>query len=287
MNLKIRTLYVIQNLSGKGKGKKSSKAPSSKGKGKKGGKGKKSSKEPSSKGKGKKGKKSSKAPKCKELGGKGKTSKGGKGKKSSKHPKSKGGKGKKSSKHPKSKGKGGKGKIVCKNSITPSVAPSNLSPTASPTATPTKSPNASPTAYPTASPTVTPTNVCKMTDVERINAIRDIIAPVSSLEDVDSFGTAQNMAYSWLISEDANDLFVCPGDSTFVLQRYILALVYYAAAGDSWDRCNKGADECFTLVNDVRTDFEPYLSKASVCEWFGVFCIGDNIVSSVQLGKSF
>ena len=77
-----------------GKGKKSSKSPSSKGG--KGGKGKKSSKSPSSKGgKGGKGKKSSKSPSSK-------------GKKSSKSPRSKGGKGKKSSKSPKSKG--GKGK---------------------------------------------------------------------------------------------------------------------------------------------------------------------------------
>ena len=233
---------MTQSKGGKGKRMKSSKAPSSKGKGSKGGKvgkGKKSSKAPSSKGKGGKGGKgkNGKSPKCKGK----------------KNRKSKGSKGKKSSKHPKSKGEGGKS---CEKT-------------------------------PTVSPTEAPTNICKLTDVERIDGIRDIIKSVSNLEDLDTPGTAQNMAYSWLISEESSDLFVCPDDSTFVLQRYVLAVVYYATKGQEWDRCNQGAEECFSVKKGVRTDHEPYLSKANVCEWFGVSCINDSIVISIQLGEYF
>ena len=241
---------MTQSKGGKGKGMKSSKAPSSKGKGSKGGKvgkGKKSSKAPSSKGKGGKG-------------GKGKNGKSLKCK-GKKNRKSKGSKGKKSSKHPKSKGEGGKS---CE-----------------------KTPTVSPTEAPTVSPTEAPTNICKLTDVERIDGIRDIIKSVSNLEDLDTPGTAQNMAYSWLISEESSDLFVCPDDSTFVLQRYVLAVVYYATKGQEWDRCNQGAEECFSVKKGVRTDHEPYLSKANVCEWFGVSCINDSIVISIQLGEYF
>jgi hypothetical protein len=238
-----------------GKGKKSSKVPKkSKGKG---GKGKKSSKVPKkSKGKGGKGKKSSKVPKkSKGKGGKGKKSskvpkskgKGGKGKKSGKSPKSKGkgGKGKKSSKSPKSKGKGGKGK---KSSKSPTIS--------------------------------TPPNNCGISDSRRRAGIRDIISKVSDLALVDTSGSPQNLAYLWLLDDD--EFFVCPTQERAVLQRYILAVLYFSTDGDEWDRCNRGSESCRSI--QTLRNFEPYLSSRSVCEWFGTVCV-DGSVTKVQLGK--
>jgi hypothetical protein len=121
--------------------------------------------------------------------------KSGKDKKSGKVPKKskgKGGKGKKSGKSPKSKGKGVKGKKSG------------------------KSPK---------SPTASPTNKCGISDSRRRAEIRDIISQVSDLALVDTPGSPQNLAYLWLLDDD--EFFVCPTQESVVLQRYILAVLYF------------------------------------------------------------
>ena len=273
INISISEIIFNLSQSKGGKGRNSSKSPSSKGKG---GKGEKSSKSPSSKGKGGKGKnKSSKSPGSKGKGSKGKNKsskspgskgKGGKGKKSSKSPSSKGkggkgGKGKKSSKSPGSKGKGGKGGKGNKSSKTPTLSPIIQTPG--------------------------PTNICRLTDAERIDQIERIISQVSDINDVREAGTPQNLSYRWLISEGPDSLFVCPDNVDFVLQRYILGVTYFALDGDNWDRCQSNTDsaDCFAVVDGETNDYEPYLSKEDVCEWFGITCNGNNIVTGVFLGK--
>ena len=73
--------------------------------------------------------------------------------------------------------------------------------------------------------------------------------------------------------------FVCPNDDTLV-QRYILAVLYFATAGDAWDRCYQGDSEC-----REEEDAEPYLSASSECEWYGSECFADGLIESVTLGK--
>lgn len=73
--------------------------------------------------------------------------------------------------------------------------------------------------------------------------------------------------------------FVCPNDDTLI-QRYILAVLYFATAGDAWDRCYQGDSEC-----REEEDAEPYLSASSECEWYGSECFADGLIESVTLGK--
>ena len=131
-------------------------------------------------------------------------------------------------------------------------------------------------------PTIAPTNICGLTDVARIDAIRAIISQVTDLSVIDTPGTNQNLAYNWLISEGPDSLYVCPDDVEFVLQRYILGVVYFALDGDNWDRCGRVNSNCQSITDGIT--YEPYLSKADVCDWFGITCIGGS-VTRVVLGE--
>jgi hypothetical protein len=263
------------------------KSPESSGKG---GKGSKSSKSPSDSGKGGKGTKSMKSPKSSGKGMKssksGKSGKSGKAIKSSKAPKSsksgksgKSGKAIKSSKAPKSSksGKSGKSGKAIKSSKAPKSSKSGKRGKSGKSGKSSKVSKSSKSGKSGKSPTSSPTNSCGISDVDRISAIREIISEVSSLLAVDTAGTDQNLAYEWLISDGDNSLFVCPGDKQIVLERYILAVLYFATNGDGWDKCNR-IKEC------TETGAQSYLSKASVCEWFGIEC-NNGAVSMVELGK--
>lgn len=76
-----------------------------------------------------------------------------------------------------------------------------------------------------------------------------------------------------------DDRFVCPNDDTLV-QRYILAVLYFATAGNAWDRCYRDDNEC-----REEEDAESYLSASSECEWYGSECFADGLIESVTLGK--
>ena len=212
--------------------------------------------------------KSSKAPK---------SSKSGKGMKSSKSGKS--GKAIKSSKAPKSSksGKSKKSGKSVKSSKSGKSSKSSKSGKSSKSDKSSKAPKSSKSGKSGKSPTASPTNSCGISEVDRISKIRAIISEVSSLSAVDTTGTDQNLAYEWLISDSDDSLFVCPGDKQIVLERYILAVLYFATSGDGWDKCNR-INEC------IGTGSQSYLSKASVCEWFGIEC-ENGAVSEVKLGK--
>lgn len=99
--------------------------------------------------------------------------------------------------------------------------------------------------------------------------------PISGLVALTDTDSPQWQAYEWLVYDD--DKFVCPNDDTLV-QRYILAVLYFATTGDAWDRCYRGDNECREEENA-----EPYLSTSSECEWYGSECFADGLIESVTL----
>lgn len=81
-------------------------------------------------------------------------------------------------------------------------------------------------------------------------------------------GTPQNLAFRWLIDEDAAQ--VCPDDFLDVQQRYILAVLYFATNGDQWSNCNalSAASQSPCLGGEEQR----FLSSSDVCFWFGISC---------------
>ena len=82
-------------------------------------------------------------------------------------------------------------------------------------------------------------------------------------------------ALQWVTNIDP--LQVCPFDNRGILQRYILAVLYYSTGGDEWSTCGgKAGTPC--------DGSERFLSKADVCSWHGMLC-SDNDLTEITLGK--
>ena len=76
---------------------------------------------------------------------------------------------------------------------------------------------------------------------------------------------------------------LCP-DSPYLVQRYVLALFYFATDGDNWPLCS--ADETSTpCVDENGTEIVRFLSNTNECEWYGVVCDFDKFVTLIEIGK--
>ena len=141
-----------------------------------------------------------------------------------------------------------------------------------PTLNPTQTPTAAP---PTTPPTLAP--VFQLEDPEMqelLEELREWIAPADE-GGLDAFSdrtSAQYKALEWLSKSDS--VTATPGrSSTVVVERYALAVLYYATSGNNWQR----------TARDLS-----FFSDQSVCEWnsngsnftspdaFGVYCYGSN-----------
>ena len=267
--------------SGKSSGSKSGTGKSSKSNGSTG----KSSKSSGSTGKSSKSSGST-GKSSKGSGSTGKSSKGGSGKGSkgsgSTGKSSKGGSGKGS--------KGGKstGKSASeKGTSSPTVSPS---PTESPTASPTKSPTALPVAsdFPSAVPSVSvaPTIPCNMDEEMRRQMIFNILTvdnDVTPAAEINDVGSSANLAFEWLVGEDA--LYLCP-DEPKIIQRYVLAKIYFQSNGDDWLQCSRPGNVCAP----GSSDFGPlggadWLSPVNECDWAFLRCNNDNCITHIEVGK--
>ena len=167
-------------------------------------------------------------------------------------------------------------------SMDPTTAPS-AGPSASSSAVPSTSLTQPPTSPPNASPTTSP-GPCGISPEERstlIMAVLDTVADPILLRDPT---TSQGKAANWLIGED--ELLVCPDDdSCALIQRFALAVIYFATNGDGWLQCS---------ANPLATDFcglenpfigaSRFLSGESECKWAGITCDPQLCVTKVEFG---
>ena len=79
--------------------------------------------------------------------------------------------------------------------------------------------------------------------------------------------------FDWIINVDP--LHVCPGDASLI-QRYVLALLYFKTSGDSWKSCSASPDA-------GSCEGQRFLSDAHECNWGGVACDSSNQVLSLHL----
>lgn len=110
---------------------------------------------------------------------------------------------------------------------------------------------------------------------DRITDIYSLISTLSDPQDVLKDGTPQYKATKWLLYEDERGL--CPDDE-FLLQRYTMAVIYFAFGGRKWRNCS-------SMVNNSPcvTESERYLSKESECDWFGSKCNQKGLMKQIQL----
>jgi hypothetical protein len=120
-----------------------------------------------------------------------------------------------------------------------------------------------------------------ITEQQRQEQILNILVQVSPPSVIEMPGTSQNDAFRWLIDEDPAQ--VCPEDELDVVQRYIMAVVYYSLGGDTWAECNAASSPTPAPCSDAAR----YLSGANVCRWFGVTCnaASNTVILGIILGK--
>lgn len=101
----------------------------------------------------------------------------------------------------------------------------------------------------TPSPAPPPTEDCS--ELPRSEAFVDILTELTPLEDLEDASSPQGQAFEWIVEfDDTTD----PCTYPTVLQRYALAVFFYATGGEGWT---------------ARTG---WLSPAAECDWLGVTC---------------
>lgn len=96
---------------------------------------------------------------------------------------------------------------------------------------------------------------------------------------IENTGTPQNQAFAWLVERDEAGL--CPDDSFLIINRYILALLYFGTDGNFWSECNASPGIVVNPCPSTR-----FLSSSNECQWFGVTCDDGGNVITTRIGKS-
>jgi hypothetical protein len=126
--------------------------------------------------------------------------------------------------------------------------------------------------------------------------IQLFINRVSDSDTLNTVGTAQNSAFEWLVNEDS--AYLCPQAPNLV-QRYVLAVLYFSTRGNRWFQCSAPSDledpESVAQANDACTivatpgnreeNSSAWLADVSECNWGGVACDENQNVVRIDMGK--
>jgi hypothetical protein len=122
--------------------------------------------------------------------------------------------------------------------------------------------------------------------------IENFLRIVSNPVDLETEGTPQNLAMTWIIELDPLQL--CPQDDNLI-QRYVMAVFYYSTRGGRWLECSAPTEfddqeaiesanmGCDIIVPGGKSD--AWLTPSLECEWGGVACNDDGFVNRIDFGK--
>ena len=150
-------------------------------------------------------------------------------------------------------------------SLQPSVSDAPTDETGPPTRAPRTRP---PTQPPTRGAPTTPSPVVSLPpsppcpDDNQDDFLLDLLSEVTDPSLLLDMSTPQGMAYFFLLDEVPS--YVC---SPTIVQRYSLSVFYFSTEGSRW------------------TEDSGWLSRRQECEWFGVECNINGLVTSLNLGK--
>ena len=171
---------------------------------------------------------------------------------------------------------------------TPSVTPSS-NPTSKPTSSPTTSPSVSPSQTPSSTPSSNPTYTCDLDPMTRREQIYNVLVPVvTPADEMKTVDSSANLAFEWLVNKDG--LYLCPDDPK-IIQRYIVAKIYFQQEGDTWLECSN--PEYSSLIEpscDPRDlsglgllKGNPWLDASHECDWAFITCNDDNCITKIEV----
>ena len=140
-----------------------------------------------------------------------------------------------------------------------------------------------PSLAPSSVPSLIPSS---MPSSNRFSQFTQVIvkAKVTDIEELLDQSSPQYAALNWIADEDDVDV-----NAVNVIQRYVLAVFYFAMSGDRWYICPRGTDclcrfesyACMT-IEDHHVD---QLSKGPECDWYRLKCDEDGWVTHMLYGK--
>ena len=130
----------------------------------------------------------------------------------------------------------------------------------------------------TSSPTI---GDCLISEEERAAQILALLDAAGNAIKIRDLGTSQGLAADWLINQDFRK--ECPSEK--IVQRWVIAVLYFATEGESWEKCSAaGSDFCgseFPFDGKRR-----FLSDFSECEWAGITCNNDDCVTEIEFEEN-
>jgi hypothetical protein len=123
--------------------------------------------------------------------------------------------------------------------------------------------------------------------------IQEQLMAVIGDERLNTIGSPQERAADWIMNVDPMQL---PSDSPNLIQRYLMAVFYFASSElGPWLSCNPPAEgENSTCIYQELTQIEPglvygqkewirWLSEEHECIWAGVFCDENDYIAAIEL----
>jgi len=161
------------------------------------------------------------------------------------------------------------------SSENPSLKPS-LELTFRPSIAPALIPSSHLVSLPSLAPSEKPTTTkpCGLSELQRSNAIFSLLGTVSNPVLLRKLDTPHSKSIQWLIGDD--NAYLCP-DNTKIIQRYVLALIYFSTNGEEWFQCSSSpfvADRCGD--EDPFQGQTRFLSSETECNWAGIRCNEEN-----------
>jgi len=127
----------------------------------------------------------------------------------------------------------------------------------------------------------------------RVVGITDRLSGVTEESVLYDESTPQNKVWEFIIFKDEMQV---PADYPGLIQRYVLATLFYVTGGEDWFECESRSDGEGGNVTDVEEEercgddnqFYHYMAPVNECLWYGVECTRTSgIVRSIELGNSF
>jgi hypothetical protein len=120
-----------------------------------------------------------------------------------------------------------------------------------------------------------------ISEEERTAQILVLLDAAGNSTKIRDLGTSQGLAADWLINQDFRK--ECPSEK--IVQRWVIAVFYFATEGESWEKCSAaGSDPCgseFPFDGERR-----FLSDFIECEWAGITCDDDDCVTEIEFEEN-
>lgn len=133
---------------------------------------------------------------------------------------------------------------------------------------------AAPSMEPLSAPSMVPSSAPTSS---RFDATVEFLTPFSGEEALQDRSSPQYQAAQWVSDEDP---LAFPLDNPRFLQRYFLAVFYFATNGDEWLHCGRLDPIC-----GVDPDEDSWLSESNECIWLGNRCLDDLNVDRIFFGE--